>query len=174
MRYLSDTLNTLLAAFGLTLEPWMAPAAALLIFGLLMPLIVRGRKIKLARKRLQQASHAATLEDRRRLQREAFELVGDHPMGLVGVAEEALRRGMRPVAREAVALLAATGKERTMLKVLRRKVDGDKPTNPEAEAAAIERLLEAGLAGEARARFDAAAQRWPDAEALRELRGQVH
>jgi len=173
MRYLSDTLNTLLAAFGLTLEPWMAPVAALLIFGLLMPFIIRGRKIKLARKRLQESSHASSLEDRRRLQREAFELVGDAPMGLVAIAEESLRRGMRPAAQEAVRLLADTGKERDMLKTLRRKLDGDRPRNPEAEAAAIERLLEAGMTDEARSRFRAATRRWPDAAALAELHGRV-
>ena len=60
-----------------------------------------------------------------------------------------------------------------MLRMLRRKLEGDRPSNPEAEAAAIERLLEAGLRAEARARFAAAAVRWPQAEAIDELRGQL-
>ena len=174
MRYLTRTLNDLLAASGLRLAPWMAPAAALLIFAVLSPWILRSRRLKLARKRLQQAEHAGTHAERLRLQQEALELVAGNPAGLVGVAEEALRRGMRPLAERAVAELAETGEQRLQLRLLLRKLEGDKPRTPEGEAAAIERLLAAGLGEAARERYEAASRRWPRSEAIRELRGRLH
>lgn len=166
MRYLKETLDSLLGAAGLQLEPWMAPIVAVLLAVLVMPAWRRNFRTKQARKRIQELSNAPP-EMRARLQDEVLELTGDNPFGLVVVVEEALKRGNRGLAKAALSVLEATGKRRDEARRLRVKVTGERPTTPEAEALAVERLREAGLEDVAAERLHAARQKWPKHPSLR-------
>ena len=172
MSGMKEALDALLASVGVSLPPWVAPVVALAIFSLLFPAMRRNHHTGLARKRIQAAGHERH-EERQRLQAEALALVGAHPMGLVAVAEEALRREQRKLAREAVARRRATGRKRRELKKLESELDGRGAATSEAEALAIERLLRQEGPEAARARLLAARQRWPRAEALREVAAQL-
>ena len=166
MRYLKETLDSLLGAAGLQLEPWMAPIAAVLLAMLVMPAWRRNFRTKQARKRIQDLSNAP-LEQRERLRSEVLRLVHGNPFGLVVVVEEALKRGNRGLALGALAALEETGKRRDEARRLRLKVSGDRPTTPEAEALAVERLREAGLEDAAAERLRVARQKWPKHPSLR-------
>ncbi|MCB9765071.1 MAG: hypothetical protein H6739_35180 [Alphaproteobacteria bacterium] len=165
---MKQTLNLMLSALGLKLAPWMAPLAAALLALLFLPLYRVNFRTKQARKRMVRAG-AARPEQRDALTAEALGLVTGNPMGLIVVAEEALNRGMRPVAEEAVRQLAETGKRRPELRRLQRQLSDERPTTAEAEAAAIEHLLESGMREKARERLQRARERFPGAEALAEI-----
>ncbi len=172
MRFVTQTLEGLLAAAGLQLEHWMAPAVAVFVALLILPSWRRNFRTKQARKRLLAASLVGG-EERAGLEDEALELVHGHPFGLIVVAEEAHKRGMAKVARRALLGLEGTGKRKDELRRLRRLIVGELPVTAEGEALAIERLLEAGMDEQARLRFEAASARYPSAEALLELRERI-
>ncbi len=168
MRFLTQTLEGLVEAAGLQLEPWMAPAVAVCVAVLLLPSWRRNFRTKQARKRLVAAGLVGG-EARAALEDEALDLVAGNPFGLVVVAEEAHKRGMGRLAERALAGLEATGKRRDELRRLRRLIFDLKPVTAEGEALAVERLLEAGLVEQARERFEAASARYPASAALVEL-----
>ncbi len=151
----------LMASLGIPPRPWLLPAFLLVLIALAWPLVRRTLQISRARKLLALAERCVG-QERRDLQREVLSLVDDHPMGLVGVVEEALRRQQTSFAADALEALRATGKERVHLKRLEARVHGPPPTTIEGEVAAIERLLEAGLNHQAALRLDRARIRWPD------------
>ena len=165
MRYLADTLNRVLAGLGLELEPWMAPAVAVALALCILPFYYRNFRTKRARKRVLAASNAA-LDERAALSDEALALVAGNPFGLMVVAEEADKRGLRKLALRALQALEATGKRRSEARALRRRLVPDKPTTAEEEAMAIERLRDAGLEEQAQERLEAARSRFGDHEAL--------
>lgn len=160
--------DKLLGAFGVTPEPWMLPAFVLTLGALSWPLVRRTQRISRARKLIADAGRA-TGDARVALQDQVLALVGDHPMGLVGVVEEAMRREQVPLARRALTTLVATGKERIHTKRLYAEVHGPPPTSIEAELAAIERLLDAKMLSQAERRLTRARHRWPDDERLAAL-----
>ena len=166
MRYLKETLATLLAAVGLELEPWMAPLAAVAIALLLLPAWRRNFKTKLARKRVQALANAPP-PARAALQLEIEDLVRGSPLGQVVVVEEALRRGLRTLAATVLEDLARSGKRPDHVKRLRLELTGERPSTPEEEALAVQRLREAGLEQAAAARLHAARRRWPTHPDLR-------
>lgn len=149
MSGITDALVQLLEALGVPIHPWTLPALALVVMGLLSPLILKNLKTGKARKLLKRARILSGAE-RQRLEAAALDEVGDHPMGLVAVAEEALRLGRKALARDAVARLARTGKARGHLRRLNREIDPDPlPPTVDATVLVIERLLEGGLVDEA-------------------------
>ncbi|MCB9744748.1 MAG: hypothetical protein H6740_19290 [Alphaproteobacteria bacterium] len=166
---MTQSLDMVLSAFGLTLEPWMAPLFAVLIAVAAMPFLHTNFKTKQARKRMLKAAHAKHAE-REALHAEALALVEGNPVGQLVVAEEALSRGHLSTARAATEMLGRSGKRRDDYRRLMRQLGGEKPSNPETEALAIERLVERGQADEARERLSQALARWPEAEALLDLR----
>lgn len=166
MRYLKETLGSLLAATGLELEPWMAPLAALMIALLVMPAWRRNFRTKQARKRVQAYAQAAP-QDRPTMQQDIQRLVEGSPFGQVVVVEEALRRGLKVLAQAVLEDLDASGKRRDHVKRLHIELTGERPTTPEAEALAVERLRQAGLEEAAAARLQAARRRWPTHPDLR-------
>jgi len=167
MRYLSDTLNRILSGLGLELEPWMAPLVAVVIALGVLPFYYRNFRTKRARKRVQAAANA-DLGERRRLEDEALDLVSGNPFGLMVVAEEADKRGLRKLALRALGALEATGKRRTEARLLRAKLAPDMPTTADGEALAVEKLREAGLHEQAEERLRRARQRFGDHPALRD------
>jgi len=161
LRVLKDTLNSFLAAFGVQLEPWMAPVVAVALALLLLPAWHRNFRTKQARKRIQALANAPPAEHQP-LQRQILDLVRSNPFGQVVVIEEALRRGLRSLATSALADLEASGRKRDHAKRLRRQLSDERATTPEAEALAVERLREGGLEGAATDRLHRARKRWPD------------
>ncbi len=158
----------LLLGVGITPQPWMLPALLLLLGAVSWPWVRRTQRIGRARKALARADRAHG-EERRQHQQAALDLVGDHPMGLVGVVEEALRRHQSPLAADALERLQATGKERVHVKRLEARVYGPPPVSIEAELAAVERLLVEGMVAQACGRLARARRRWPDEPRLLEL-----
>ena len=152
-------------SLGIPPQPWMLPACVLLLGALSWPLIRRTQRISSARKLVAEAQRSSGPE-RLALQDQVMTLVGSHPMGLVGVVEEALRRQQTDLARRALDALVETGKERIHAKRLHASVHGPPPTSVEAELAAIERLLEADMGHQAAERLRRALQRWPEDERL--------
>ncbi len=163
-----DVLTSLLGMLGLTLEPWMAPAIALCVMVVMLPFILRNMSTSRARRVLGRARFLHG-EDRRAMEQQALNLAGARPMGLVAVAEEALKQNRRGLAAQAVDRLQATGKQRIHLRRLRAAVDPTPLPHSAFEAAAlIDRLREQGLGDEAERRRMAARRRWPRDEAFQE------
>ncbi len=157
--------DKLLVSLGIPPQPWMLPACVLLLGALSWPLIRRTQRISSARKLVAEAQRASGPE-RLALQDQVMAQVGRHPMGLVGVVEESLRRQQTDLARRALDTLHKTGKERIHAKRLQASVHGPPPTSVDAELAVIERLVEAEMFGQATERLDRALGRWPDDERL--------
>ena len=165
---LTDTLGALLASLGIELPSWLVPSLALLVLLVLMPVLKKNNQTRRARKLLVRSAHLGSVE-REALQDRALALVVDHPQGLLALAEEAERRGLRSFARRALHEVPLTGRLRSERHRLERRMESPPPVSAEAEAAVVERLLEAGMFGAAEARFSRALARWPNAGPLREL-----
>lgn len=157
-----ESLGGLLAAAGVEVPPWGFPVAALVVMLLLLPRIVANMETSRAR-RLVQRARGADGEERRRLEAEALAVAGTRPMGLVAVAEEAIRARRGPLAEEAVLRLAETGGAPAHLKRLRRELRSREslPPGPTAAALVVERLVDGGALDEASRRLDRFERRWP-------------
>ena len=173
MRGLVDLLNRLFEAAGIHLDPWMAPVGALALAALFLPLILRNMRTSRARKLLKQANLLAGPEGAE-LERRALDLVGDHAVGLVSIADEALRRGRTRLARAALERLVATGRERRAARRIFLELEGrGLPPTAEEAALAIDHLLDAGMAEEAASRLARARRIWPNSPALDEVAGRL-
>jgi hypothetical protein len=166
MRFVTQMLDGLVGGLGLQLEPWMAPVFAVALALLVMPAWRRNFKTKQARKRILELG-AAPVQDRAQMRTDILALVEGNPFGQVVVVEEAMKRHQNVLAAEALERLEISRKRRDEARRLRLKLSGERPTTPEAEALAIERLREAGLDDAATARLHAAQQRWPHHPSLR-------
>jgi len=169
---LAETISKLLVAFGITLQPWMAPVAVLAIMLVLLPHILRNMRTGRARKLLRQAAMVPGPEGSD-LEQRALDLVDGQPMGLVAVAEEAIRRGRMALAREAVRRLADTGRQHAHLRRLRVELDGRLPATVDEMVLIIERFVDAGMVDEARGRLSRARRRWPDTPDLEALEARL-
>lgn len=158
---LAGLVETLLGLVGLTLEPWMAPAALLFLVVLALPWIRSNVRTDDARRLLKQAARASGAE-RDRLEAEALARVEGRPDGLVVVAEAALAQGRTAVARAAVERLRATGKRPTDVRKIERALEGPAPATPMEAVLLVERLLGLGMTEEARLRWEKAHARWPE------------
>ena len=168
MGRLKSLLEQLLGNLGVELPPWAIPACLLLLFVLLFPLIRRSHRSGKARKILARARYAPAAQ-RLQMERQVLEMVGQDPVGLMVVAEEALRRGRSALAHEATERLRATGKRPADLQKLLRQLDTGPHTTLPEEILAIQNLRREGLTERARERWERAVTRWPQATELERL-----
>lgn len=169
---IAQSVSRLLEAFGITLQPWMAPAVVLVLMVALLPLILRNMRTGRARKLLKEAAMVPG-EQGRLLEQRALDLVGRQPLGLVAVAEEALRRGRTDLARQAIVHLGATGKARPLYRRLRAEIEGPLPASLAEMVIVVERLVDAGMLDEAARRLERARKRWPAAAELDTLDASI-
>ena len=168
-----EAVANLLEMVGVEVQPWTLPAFAVGIAVLFLPLIVKNLTTGKARTLLKRAR---VLEGRARQEqeRQALDLVKAHPMGLVSIADEALRHGRRALAVEAVRRLEATGKERAHLRRLKAVLTPDDlPHTVDAVVLLVERLLEAGLRERAEERVAAALRKFGPKRDLQALAQRV-
>ena len=169
---LKMAIEEILLDYGIHVPPWIGLAIAFGLIVLFLPNIIKNAKVDKARRdmtRLQDLSP----EDRDRERERILDMANDNPVGLVAIADEALRKQQTAIARGAVERLRRTGKRAADLQRLDRALDGDKPRHLLKEVIAIEHLLKAGAREAAAARLAAALLIWPDAPELRELRETV-
>jgi hypothetical protein len=168
MSGLRNLLDTFFAYEGWTLPPWAMPAVVVALVIALWPLIRKNNATGDARKRFLAAGRETGAE-RARLEGEAFALVADNPVGLVVLAEEALKAGRTELATRAIDALRATKKRPDDVARLTRLLEGPQPANATDAAMKIERMLAQGMRDEARARWEKWRRRWPGDEELEGL-----
>ena len=165
---ITDTLSQLLEQAGISLPEWAFPVLIGVLFLALLPLIRRNSRVHRARMIVAEIDSEKDT-DRARLKAEAVALVADHPVGLVGLADEAIRRGINDLAKAALAALKTHGRPAQDIHRLQAELYGPTPAHLEGEIAAIEKLLDNGVRTAARDRLQRAASTWPDAPELRAL-----
>ena len=169
---LKAAIEEILLDYGIHVPPWIGLALAVGLIVVFLPNIIKNAKVDKARRdmlRLQDLSP----EERERERQRILDMANDNPVGLVAIADEALRKQQTVIARGAVERLRRTGKRPADLQRLERALDGDKPRHLLKEVIAIEHLLKAGAREAAAARLAAALVIWPEAPELRELRETV-
>jgi hypothetical protein len=169
---LETAIQEILRDYGIRVPHWAWSAMALFLIVAFLPNIIKNAKVDKARRdmtRLQDLSP----EDRERERERILDMANDNPVGLVAIADEALRKQQAAIARGAVERLRRTGKRAADVQRLERALEGDKPRHLLKEVIAIEHLLQAGAREAAAARVAAALLIWPDAPELRELRETV-
>jgi len=165
---LTETLSQLFEQAGIALPPWAFPAAAGLAFIALVPWIRQNHRTHQARKLIHEAG-SESASDRAALRAAALALVERHPVGLVSIADEALRRGMLDLARQALERLKAHGKPTHEIIRLQTAIDGPPPAHLYSEIQVIEQLLSNGMTQAAENRIARAQKFWPDAPELLRL-----
>ncbi len=169
MKGLKETLTSILAAMGVELPPWLAPLIMLALAAMAFPWFRKNERTKRAR-RMIQASADLPFEERAVRQTEALDLVTGHAYGLLAVAEEASKRGMRTTALEALARLQAIRKAPLMdLRKLEKKLLGPAPTTLEGAIDQIQESRNEGRFAEAKHHLRRARRRWPSAQPLMDL-----
>jgi hypothetical protein len=163
MRGLAQLLDTVLTLAGLHLQPWMAPVALLALAVILFPVLRRSHSTSLVRKRLRRLPYVGAAE-RRRLEEEALAMVAGSPVGLLVVAQEALRLGRYDLARRAADALEAAGARPRDLRAIRRILEPQLEPTPAQERVHIEALVQADMNDEAARRRALARARWPKEE----------
>jgi plasmid replication initiation protein len=166
-RFLQDIFDTL------GLPPWAGTAVVLGALVLALPFIPRNRNTDLARKELRASERLATAE-RAAAEQAVLARVGEHPMGLLVVAEEAHKLGRDDLARAAIARLRRTDKLVAELRAVERAVEGPMPATVDEAALTLHRLLDAGMVDVARQKADRFLGRWPDEVELRALRAKAY
>lgn len=164
---IGEALGALLAIFGLSPSPMVLAAAGLLVALAALPWFLKVERQRKLRKLVLEASRADAAD--RPAAIEAALVAAREPLHWVILAEEAHRRQVPKLAQRALEGLRATGKLRLELRRLEQRILKVVPTTAEGEAAAVERLREAGLDEEAERRLAAARARFPRSEALAEL-----
>jgi len=160
-------------ALGVEPQPWMGMVGLVAFLILLGPSIRRtmsssaARKMVLGMADLPAAARAARA-------REILAMVEHNPEGLIGVADEALRRRQRALAGDAYLLLRKTGKRPLEQLRLDEELHGPRPRHADTEAHAIERMLESGAHAAAQARLARARSAFPDDAELRALHERLH
>jgi len=140
----STILRLALDSLGIQPQPWMGVAALSVGTILILPALIRNARTDRARKLLIGLLDLDA-DAREARVRKLLGLVEGNPHGLVSVADRALDRGHRAVALRAYEQLRRTpGAPRADVMRLDEKLFGPPPRHAEAEAAAIERLIEAG------------------------------
>ncbi len=170
---ITKAITDLLAAGGLELPPWAAPAVGLVLMVALMPWILRNMRTSQARKLAKRATFEWG-QARDDMEREAISLVSNNPVGLLALAEEFARRGRYPLAREALAALPeGVPKLQRERRRLMEQMAPREPATPEAAVLVVERMLAEGMREEAGNRLTRARRRWPDSEQLASLQQQL-
>jgi len=169
---ITDVLDQVLGLIGVEVAAWTIPAVLVLVFIALIPWIRKNHRTNEARELVRRIASEERV-DRAQLQTETLSTVADHPLGLVVVADEAIRLGLHPLARLATDRLASFHGYRQDLRRLQALLDGRPRVHIEGAQAAIERLLAQGLLGAARHRLEDAQQHWPDEPGLHELQRRI-
>ncbi len=165
---ITDTLSQLLEHAGITLPPWAFPVLIGVAFLGALPWLRQNQRTH--RARLLVAEIASERDaDRQALKRQAIEAVAGHPVGLVGLADEALRKGLQDLAASALEELKKNGKPVLEIRRLQEAIHGPPPAHLEGELAAIEQLLSQGLPAAALKRVRRAQQHWPNEPSLHQL-----
>lgn len=167
-----EALTALLQSLGLSLPSWLGPALAGFVVLLALPNLMRNARVGKARRLMSTLSDLPP-DQRKARHAEILELTGGHPVSLVAITEEALRRNQTELARQALTQLRQTKKRPRDLKRLVTKLEGDRPRLADGEIAAIENLLAQDLPEVARVRIAAARERWPDNTELIELERSI-
>jgi hypothetical protein len=169
---LTSAIEEILLDYGIHVPTWAGVALALLLIATFLPNIIKNARVDKARRdmgRLQDLSP----EDRDRERERILDMANDNPVGLVAIADEALRKHQTRIARGAVERLRRTGKRTADLRRLERTLDGDKPRHLLGEVIAIEHLLKGGAREAAAKRLAAALETWPDAPELHALQASL-
>lgn len=169
MTAIGQLIRDLLGAFGVEPSPWLLGPMLGVLLVVSLPLMRVNRATQKAR-RLIVAAPLRPRPERERLSAEALALVAGNAVGLLVVAEEAIRAGLKDTAQTALVQLDATGKRPQDVRRLRQQLDPQAPVSAVIEVATVERLREEGLAALAEARLNRALERWPDDPALQALR----
>jgi len=157
---LTEAIDAMLGSAGLSLPPWAFPALLVVGFVFMLPHIRQNQRTDRARKLIRERSEtggAATDA----FHHELLEIAAGHPVTLLVIAHEAHKYGQIPMAKKALKELEASGRYRTETHRLRTLLFGPPPVHPEAEYAAIEKLVDQELWGLAANRIRRAQQHWP-------------
>lgn len=149
---LSSLLRMTLEAVGVAPRPWMVPLAVGLVLFFFGPTILRNIHTGQARREVMRLSLLDA--DARKARIEAIvELLRDNPVGLVSIADEALRRQQAPLARRAMEELQRRGDRPREVQRLREAIEGPLPRNLELELVTLEQLVASGAHEAARERL---------------------
>ena len=96
---ISQVINDFLLSMGIELPSWAGAVFIILILLIFFPSFSKNAKIKQARI-LWKSSFFASIEERTRLQDEAFALVQNNPSGLLGLVELAIQSSQLRLAEE--------------------------------------------------------------------------
>ena len=96
---ISQVINDFLLSMGIELPSWAGAVFIILILLIFFPSFSKNAKIKQARI-LWKSSFFASLEERTRLQEEAFALVQNNPSGILGLVELAIQSSQLRLADE--------------------------------------------------------------------------
>ena len=158
---ITDAINSLLATAGISLQPWAFPLLLALGFVALFPHIRQNQRTQQAREAIRKGvedggASSEAFQDR------VIGLANGHATTLLVIASEAQKRGVKALALRALRLLEQTGKYRLDARKLRTEILGPPPAHPEAELAALEKLIAQGMHETAVARLERAKSFWPD------------
>jgi hypothetical protein len=156
----------------MNLPPWAGPLIFFGLVGLSWPFVRVNARTDKARKMIKNASRER-LAERERMEADALESVGNHPDGLVAVANQALELGRKDLAGKAVEKLRATGKNLPELRKLERALEPPLPGTPTEACVIIERLISTGMTAEAEARLAQALRKWPLDDDLEALKAKI-
>lgn len=169
---LKTAIEEILLDYGIHVPRWAGLALALFLIAVFLPNIIKNAKVQRARSDMTRLQDL-TPEERDRERQRILDMANDNPVGLVAIADEALRKHQTAIARGALERLRQTGKREADVRRLERALEGDKPRHLLKEVIAIEHLLKAGAREAAATRLAAALLIWPEAPELRELRESV-
>jgi len=96
---ISQVINDLLLSMGIELPSWAGAVFIVVILLLFFPSFSKNAKIKQARI-LWKSSFFASIDERTRLQKEAFILVRNNPSGILGLVELAIQSSQLRLAEE--------------------------------------------------------------------------
>jgi hypothetical protein len=169
---ITETLSQLLEQAGVALPAWAFPAVIVLLFLTALPAIRRNSRVHRARLLVAEIASEQSV-DRAARKAQAIALVADHPVGLVGLADEAIRRGVRDLATLALNQLRAHGRPVQEILRLETELHGPPPAHLQGELAAVEQLITSGAHGAAMHRLQRAQRAWPSAPELRSLASRL-
>ena len=170
---LGGLLDTIFNVLGVRLQPWMAPVVVVVLALLLLPYIYRNQSTAKARRVMTRACSTSSSVERDKLEAEAKTLVAGNPDGLAAIADMALQRGRRTLARALVDELAAIGTRPELVRRLEIALDPDLPATAEDAALRIDRQRGQGLHVAAEDLLVRARRRWPDHSELARLAAEA-
>ena len=116
---LAKAIEEILLDYGIHVPSWIGLAIAAGLIVLFLPNIIKNAKVEKARRDMTRL-HDLTPEARDRERERILDMANDHPVGLVAIADEALRKQQTAIARGAVERLRRTGKRTADLQRLER------------------------------------------------------